>query len=192
MIRKLSFATIALSAMLACGSLHAQTSTNGNCNTCPPSSGYVSGHAHGAHIHGAVAHVGQSVHAVGGAIQGHMLNYGQLAASGANANGFGSNAGWVWHSSWGDYWARTQANQRPWHGGYYWMRTGQPTALVVPPTVTMQSNYSWGVSQNTMTPVYHQFGGNPPNGAGGGVFRATPYWPTHTDQFGVYPVRGPW
>ncbi|MFM2011950.1 MAG: hypothetical protein RLZZ396_734 [Planctomycetota bacterium] len=192
MIRKLSFATIALSAMLACGSLHAQTSTNGNCNTCPPSSGYVSGHAHGAHLHGAVAHVGQSVHAVGGAIQGHMLNYGQLAASGANANGFGSNAGWVWHSSWGDYWARTQANQRPWHGGYYWMRTGQPTALVVPPTVTMQSNYSWGVSQNTMTPVYHQFGGNPPNGAGGGVFRATPYWPTHTDQFGVYPVRGPW
>ena len=192
MIRKLSFATIALSAMLACGSLHAQTSTNGNCNTCPPSSGYVSGHAHGAHLHGAVAHVGQSVHAVGGAIQGHLLNYGQLAASGANANGFGSNAGWVWHSSWGDYWARTQANQRPWHGGYYWMRTGQPTALVVPPTVTMQSNYSWGVSQNTMTPVYHQFGGNPPNGAGGGVFRATPYWPTHTDQFGVYPVRGPW
>jgi hypothetical protein len=192
MIRKLSFATIALSAMLACGSLHAQTSTNGNCNTCPPSSGYVSGHAHGAHLHGAVAHVGQSVHAVGGAIQGHMLNYGQLAASGANANGFGSNAGWEWHSSWGDYWARTQANQRPWHGGYYWMRTGQPTALVVPPTVTMQSNYSWGVSQNTMTPVYHQFGGNPPNGAGGGVFRATPYWPTHTDQFGVYPVRGPW
>jgi hypothetical protein len=192
MFRKLSFASIALSAMLACGSLHAQTSTNGNCNTCPPSSGYVSGHAHGAHLHGAVAHVGQSVHAVGGAIQGHMLNYGQLAASGANANGFGSNAGWVWHSSWGDYWARTQANQRPWHGGYYWMRTGQPTALVVPPTVTMQSNYSWGVSQNTMTPVYHQFGGNPPNGAGGGVFRATPYWPTHTDQFGVYPVRGPW
>lgn len=200
MIRKLSFASIALWAMLASSSLQAQTSTNGNCNTCPPSSGYVSGHAHGAHLHaagshlhGAVAHVGQSVHAVGGAIQGHMLNYGNLAASGANANGFGSNAGWVWHSSWGDYWARTQANQRPWHGGYYWLRTGQPTALVVPPTVTMQSNYSWGVSQNTMTPVYHQFGGNPPNGAAsGGVFRATPYWPTHTDQFGVYPVRGPW
>ncbi|MFM8260988.1 MAG: hypothetical protein ACKN9S_01795 [Pirellula sp.] len=200
MIRKLSFASIALSAMLASSSLQAQTSTNGNCNTCPPSSGYVSGHAHGAHLHaagshlhGAVAHVGQSVHAVGGAVQGHMLGYANLAASGANANGFGSNAGWVWHSSWGDYWARTQANQRPWHGGYYWLRTGQPTALVVPPTVTMQSNYSWGVSQNTMTPVYHQFGGNPPNGAAtGGVFRATPYWPTHTDQFGVYPVRGPW
>ena len=28
--------------------------------------------------------------------------------------------------------------------------------------------------------------------SGGGVFKATPYWPTHTDQFGVYPVRGPW
>ena len=157
MTRKFSFASIALTAVLACSNLQAQTATTAPCNTCPPSSGYVSGHIHGAHLHGAVAHVGQSVHAVGGAIQGHMLNYGNLAASGANANGFGSNAGWVWHSSWGDYWARTQANQRPWHGGYYWLRTGQPTALVVPPTVTMQSNYSWGVSQNTMTPVYHQF-----------------------------------
>jgi hypothetical protein len=56
----------------------------------------------------------------------------------------------------------------------------------------MQSNYSWGVSQNTMTPVYHQFSGKAANGGGGGVFKATPYWPSHTDQFGVYPVRGPW
>ena len=23
-------------------------------------------------------------------------------------------------------------------------------------------------------------------------FQTTPYWPSHTDQFGVYPVRGPW
>jgi hypothetical protein len=197
MIRKISLASIALSASLAWNDAQAQT-TSVPCNNCPPAAGsHIHGagsHIHGAgsHIHGAVAHVGSGVHAVGGAIQGHMLNYGALASSGANANGFGSNAGWVWHSSWGDYWARSQANQRPWHGNYYWHRTGQPTALVVPPTVTMQSNYSWGVSQNTMTPVYHQFGGNPPNGAGGGMFRATPVWPTHTDQFGVYPVRGPW
>lgn len=188
MIRKFSFVSFALMVAFACGNVQAQQGSNANCNNCAPATG----HAHGSHLHGAVAHVGQSVHAVGGAVQSHMLGYANLAASGANANGFGSNAGWVWHSSWGDYWARSQANQRPWHGGYYWLRTGQPTALVVPPTVTMQSNYSWGVSQNTMTPVYHQFGGNPPNGAGGGVFRATPYWPTHTDQFGVYPVRGPW
>ena len=125
MIRKLTFASIALGVMFVGGSLQAQT--NGNCNNCPPSTGGVVGHTHGAHVHaagshlhGAVAHVGQSVHAVGGAVQGHLLNYGNLAASGANANGFGSNAGWVWHSSWGDYWARSQANQRPWHGGYYW------------------------------------------------------------------------
>lgn len=106
--------------------------------------------------------------------------------------GFGSRAAWVNHSTWGDYWAYNQSMSQPWHGEYYWLRTGQPTALVVPPTVTMQSNYSWGVSQNTMTPVYHQFSGRAPNGGGGGVFKATPVWPSHTDQFGVYPVRGPW
>jgi hypothetical protein len=109
-----------------------------------------------------------------------------------NTGEHGTLKAWAYHSSWGDYWARNQAAQRPWHGGYYWMRTGQPTALVVPPVVTMQQNYSWGVSQNINTPVYHQFGGVPPNGAGGGMFRGTPYWPTHTDQFGIYPVRGPW
>jgi hypothetical protein len=92
----------------------------------------------------------------------------------------------------GDYWAQNQSMQRPWHGEYYYLRTGQPTALIVPPTVVMQQNYSWGVSQNTMTPVYHQFSGHAPTGSGGGIFKATPYWPSHTNQFGVYPVRGPW
>ena len=104
----------------------------------------------------------------------------------------GHKLGWVSHSSWGDYWAQSQSMNQPWHGEYYSLTTGQPTALIVPPTVTMQSNYSWGVSQNTMTPVYHQFGGHAANGASGGVFKATPYWPSHTNQFGVYPVRGPW
>lgn len=114
-------------------------------------------------------------------------------ARAANTEGVGSRLGWVSHSSWGDYWAQNQSMQQPWHGEYYYLKTGQPTALIVPPTVTMQSNYSWGVSQNTMTPVYHQFGGHAPNGGGGpGVFKATPYWPSHTNQFGVYPVRGPW
>ncbi len=104
----------------------------------------------------------------------------------------GEALNWIPHSTWGDYWARNQAMQRPWHGEYYYLKTGQPTALIVPPNVTMQSHYSWGVSQNTMTPVYHQFGQGPASGSGGGVFRATPYWPSHTDQFGIYPVRGPW
>ncbi len=104
----------------------------------------------------------------------------------------GEPLNWISHSTWGDYWARNQASQRPWHGDYYNLKTGQPTALVVPPNVTMQTHYSWGVSQNTMTPVYHQFGQGPAGGTGGGVFKATPYWPSHTDQFGIYPVRGPW
>lgn len=109
-----------------------------------------------------------------------------------NTEGIGNRLGWVSPGSVGDYWARNQSMQRPWHGEYYYLKTGQPTALVVPPTVVMQSNYSWGVSQNTMTPVYHQFGGNAPTSSGTGVFKATPYWPSHTNQFGIYPVRGPW
>jgi hypothetical protein len=106
--------------------------------------------------------------------------------------GLGYRSAWLHPSTWGDSWAYNQSMNQPWHGEYYWLRTGQPTALVVPPTVNMQSNYSWGVSQNTMTPVYHQFSGKAANGGGGGMFKATPYWPSHTDQFGVYPVRGPW
>ncbi|MEQ1828106.1 MAG: hypothetical protein ABL921_19255 [Pirellula sp.] len=131
----------------------------------------------------------QAQHGRGGRIHGAL---GGIASAPPNTQGFGYNAGWITHSSWGDYWAQNQSMQRPWHGEYYWLRTGQPTALVVPPTVTMQSNYSWGVSQNTMTPVYHQFGGHAATGGGGGQFKATPYWPSHTNQFGVYPVRGPW
>ncbi len=111
---------------------------------------------------------------------------------GGNTEGIGNRLGWASMSSVGDYWARNQSMQKPWHGEYYYLKTGQPTALIVPPTVTMQSNHSWGVSQNTMTPVYHQFGGNAPIGVGGGVFKATPYAPSHSNQFGIYPVRGPW
>lgn len=109
-----------------------------------------------------------------------------------NTEGIGNRLGWASMASAGDYWARNQSMQTPWHGEYYYLRTGQPTALIVPPTVTMQSNHSWGVSQNTMTPIYHQFGGNAPSGGGGGIFKATPYAPSHSNQFGVYPVRGPW
>lgn len=122
---------------------------------------------------------------------GSRVHGGHYSGAG-NTEGIGNRLGWAYHSSWGDYWAQNQSMQRPWHGEYYYLKTGQPTALIVPPTVTMQSNYSWGVSQNTMTPVYHQFGGHASNGASGGVFKATPYWPSHTNQFGVYPVRGPW
>ncbi len=91
----------------------------------------------------------------------------------------------------GDTWAQDYAQCRPWHGNYYYLQYGQPLALVVPPTATMQSNYSWGVSQNTMTPTYHQYGPAAMPSAGG-AFYATPIWPSHTRQFGVYPVRAPW
>ena len=45
-----------------------------------------------------------------------------------------------------------------------------------------------------MTPIYHQFRRSYPGPfAGGGQgFYPTPTWPSHTDQFGVYYVRGPW
>jgi hypothetical protein len=104
----------------------------------------------------------------------------------------GSRLGAWYPTSRGDALARSFADQRPWHGNFYYLQTGQPTALVVPPTATMSMNYSWGVSQNTMMPNYHQFGRGASNGGGGGLFQATPYWPSHTDQFGVYPVRAPW
>lgn len=91
----------------------------------------------------------------------------------------------------GDMWAQQHAAGQPWHGQYYYTQYAQPTALVVPPTASMQQNYSWGVSRNTMTPIYHQFGPAATPSAGG-AFYATPVWPSHTRQFGVYPVRAPW
>nr|WP_315852941.1 hypothetical protein [Novipirellula galeiformis] len=91
-------------------------------------------------------------------------------------------------------WNHNYAMDRPWHGPYYHQSYGQPTALVVPPTVSMRQSLSWGVSQNLMHPVHHQFGrsANSPGAARRGRFHATPNWPSHTDQFGVYYVRGPW
>ena len=93
-----------------------------------------------------------------------------------------------------DIWNRNFAADRPWHGPYYHIQYGQPTALVVPPTAHMRQTYSWGVSQNKMMPIHHQFGRNAssPGARPHGSFRPTPGWPSHTDQFGVYYVRGPW
>lgn len=90
-----------------------------------------------------------------------------------------------------DYQARNFAAGQPWHGNYYYLPYGQPTALVVPQVAGMQTVHSWGVSQNTMHPIYHQYGRQTPV-YGGGAFYATPTWPAHSSQFGVYPVRAPW
>jgi hypothetical protein len=91
---------------------------------------------------------------------------------------------------WGERFARTM----PWHGHYYYAPWGAPVALVVPPVSNMQTSMGWGVTQTEMTPIYHQFARPyPGEGAGMGTFfRPTPRWPAHTDQFGVYYVRGPW
>lgn len=91
-------------------------------------------------------------------------------------------------------WNLNAAAQRPWHGGYQYQIYGQPTAVVAPPVAHMRQTYSWGVSQNLSYPIHHQFGrsANFPGAAGNGQFRHTPAWPSHTDQFGLYYVRGPW
>ncbi len=91
-------------------------------------------------------------------------------------------------------WNHNFAMDRPWHGPYYNQNYGQPLALIVPPTAHMRQTYSWGVSQNLMYPIHHQYGRsvNSLGVAAPGSFYATPPWPSHTDQFGVYYVRGPW
>ena len=100
-----------------------------------------------------------------------------------------------------DYWNRNHgAPQYAWHGGHTNWRTGQPMALVVPPTAAFQTEYNWGVGQTRSIPIYHQFtgggnagfGGVGAAGGGAGLFRKTPYRPNSTSQFGIYPVRGPW
>lgn len=91
-------------------------------------------------------------------------------------------------------WNEQQAMMYPWHGHYYHYQYGAPLALVVPPTASFQTNYSWGVGNTTSTPIYHQFA-RPYPGAPTGVphgLHRTPHWPSNTNQFGVYYIRGPW
>ncbi len=88
-------------------------------------------------------------------------------------------------------WNQEQAAANPWHCDYNYWRWGVPTALVVPPTATFQSEYNWGVAQTKSLPIYHQFGRTYEPSAGGG-FQSTPYPPTGTYQFGIYPVRAPY
>jgi hypothetical protein len=92
-------------------------------------------------------------------------------------------------------WNERQMDVYPWHGNYSYWRWDRPTALVVPPTAAFQSSYGWGVAQTRSLPIYHQFGMNDAGvieGGGEGMFSPTPYWPSSTEQFGVYPVRSPW
>jgi hypothetical protein len=89
--------------------------------------------------------------------------------------------------------AMYHASHNSWHANYYNQQWGVPTALVVPPYSNTQSAYSWGVARTTVTPIYHQYGRPfPGEFEGPGPLQPTPIWPSHTDQFGKYYIRGPW
>jgi hypothetical protein len=81
-----------------------------------------------------------------------------------------------------------------WHGGYSHTGWGTPVALVVPPTAEYETHWGWGVGNTRINPIGIQFGRNygGPGSNIPGAFRSTPRWPSDTDQFGVYYVRGPW
>jgi hypothetical protein len=95
-----------------------------------------------------------------------------------------------------DRWAARHARGMSWHSPYYHTATGLPVALIVPPTAHMQTSWGWGVAQNTMTPIYPQFRRSYPGGGADygadGVLLPTPNIPSHTDQFGVNYIRGPY
>ncbi len=85
------------------------------------------------------------------------------------------------------------ANGAASYGAYYHVAWGWPVALVVPPTAEYQTHWGWGVGNTRVTPIWAQF--QPTYlapAAGGQRFLPTPPWPSDTDQFGVYYVRGPW
>jgi hypothetical protein len=80
-----------------------------------------------------------------------------------------------------------------WNRNYAYTDYGLPTALVVPPTAQLQTNWGWGVSSSRISRIDHQFQRNyPGNGPFGGPFRPTPVWPSDTNEFDVYYVRAPW
>ena len=89
--------------------------------------------------------------------------------------------------------AYSQAQTYPWHGAYYDVAWGVPVAVVVPPTAESQAHLGTGVGDTRVTPINHQFrrGYYNPH-EGGGPFHPTPPWPSNTDQFGDYYIRGPW
>ena len=91
--------------------------------------------------------------------------------------------------------AYRQSQNYPWHGGYYDAAWGAPVAVVVPPTVETQSHLGWGVGATRVTSIQHQYQRNYPGQQSSPIrtrFQATPAWPSSTDQFGDYYIRGPW
>lgn len=140
------------------------------------------------------------VYASGPVVSGHVTSGAPIVSSGAIDPAYRhpapiySRSPRGHHATGLHHWNEQQAMMYPWHGSYYHYQYGVPLALVVPPTATFQTNYSWGVGNTTSTPIYHQFARpypGMPTGGPHGLHR-TPYWPSNTNQFGVYYIRGPW
>jgi hypothetical protein len=93
-----------------------------------------------------------------------------------------------------DKWAAHAASRVPWHGQYYHTEYNAPLALVVPPTANNYTSWGWGVPSYRIMPLHHQFHRRYPGAgvAAGSPMYPTPPWPSDTEQFGVYYVRGPW
>lgn len=92
-------------------------------------------------------------------------------------------------------WPNRRAQYYNWHANYAYTPYGTQTALVVPPTADLQTNWSWGAASSRISRIDHQFTRNYPGAgpfAAGRATRYTPHWPQDTAQFGVYYVRGPW
>jgi hypothetical protein len=85
-----------------------------------------------------------------------------------------------------------RASMYNWHAQYAYTDYGVPTALVVPPTAQLQTNYSWGAPSMRVSRIDHQFTRNYGGPGRPGPWAYTPHWPQDTAQFGVYYVRGPW
>ena len=97
--------------------------------------------------------------------------------------------------SFADRWAATHASRMSWHDPYYHRLWGRPVPLVVPPTASSQSNWTWGVTGTETTPIYHQFGRSRASARiDGGAFQLqpAPHQPRSTRQLGVYYIRAPW
>lgn len=160
------------------------------------------GHVHGEHVH--EGYVEGGYYGGGGytGIAGGHLVYPRRADVVRNAvhdryhpHPFYAHGRRGLDATWTHEWNQSMAAGLPWHGGYYYPQYGQPVALIVPPTASFISNYGWGVGNTTSMPIYHQFARPYPGPASGGnaaQFAPPPYWPSNTNQFGVYPVRGPW
>ena len=103
-----------------------------------------------------------------------------------------AHAALAWHGGAGG--DRCSPNYYPWHGKYYSPAWGRPVALVVPPTADYETHWGWGVGNTRTTRIRAQFQPDRPGvaGYGGRGLRPTLPWPSNTDQFGVYYVRGPW